>query len=428
MKNSIFFAPIFRRFLGLLLLASLSLPAANAPAPGTGGPVVVITYNDANRINITVASSNPKIAQLMQNAFALHGAFQTTAAVPLQYVLHFEPSGDNHITATIEPKSGSVSSYKVEVTAVSLTEAAYRAGDKVVEQLTNIPGFFAGKLAFVSERPIPGTTAAARSTAREIYVSDLLGQQVTRLTGDGKISALPRWSPDGTKLLYTGYYRAGFPDVILLDVATQKRTAFATYKGTNTGGTFSPDGKSVAMILSTTDGFTELYVSDSAGGNIRRLTHDNAAKAPVSKASPTWSPDSQRIAIAADYVGGHPLIFQIPAAGGTARALPTNISNYCADPAWNPRDPNKLAFMAEMGTQMFIAVYDFSKKTDPVTVYNEAAGSAPCWLNDGRHLLFTRRVGGMDQLFILDTAPAKAPKVVQLTHLGASEASWVYVK
>ncbi len=415
MKNKIFCAPGLVRCLGWLLAAAFAMGAANppaaTPAPGAGAPIIV-TYNQANRINIRVESSSPAIAQLMQNAFSLHGGFETTAALGVQYVLHFDPAGDNHVKATVEPKAPGGISYGVDVTSFSLNDAAYRAGDMVVEKLTNVPGFFAGKLAFVSERP--------PTNSREIYVSDLLGQSVTRLTTDGKISALPRWSPNGTKLLYTGYYRTGFPDIILLDLVTQKRTTFAAYQGTNTGGTFSPDGKSVAMILSTKDGGTELYVSDAEGNNIRRLTHE-----ATSKASPTWSPDSQRIAIADDYHGGHPLIYQIPAAGGALRAVQTNISNYCADPAWNPRDSNKIAFMAEVGIQMLIAVYDFSKKTDAITVYDGAAGSAPCWLNDGRHLLFTRRVNKMDQLFILDT---ESKQVKQLTHGGAAEAAWVYVK
>jgi TolB protein len=409
MKNSISLVQLFVRCFGLLLLATLAMAAANAPAPDASAPILVI-YKDANRINISVVSSSAKIALWMQNAFALHGAFQTTAAVPLQYVLHFEEAGENQVAATIEKIPGGIS-YKVNVTSSSLLDAAYRAGDKVVEQLTKQPGFFAGKLAFVSERP--------PTNSREIYVSDLLGQQVTRLTSDGKISALPRWSPDGTKLLYTGYYPKGYPDIIQLDVATQKRTILADYQGTNTGGTFSPDGKSVAMIL-TPNGVTELFVSDATGNNVRRLTHE-----ATSKASPTWSPDGQRIIIADD-ARGHPLLYQIPAAGGALKALQTNISNYCADPAWNPVYPNKVAFMAEVGTQMFIAVYDFNEGKS--TVFDTAAGSAPCWLNDGRHLLFTRRVGGMDQLFILDTAQTKSPKVVQLTHGGAFEASWVYVK
>ena len=409
MKNKTSAARFFLQFLGLWLLAALSGAAANAPATDTGGPIVV-TYSDAKRINVSVVSGSTRIAQLMQNAFALHGAFQTTAAVPVQYVLHFEPGGDNHVTATIEPKTPGGISYKVDVTSTSLIDAAYRAGDKVVEQLTQLPGFFAGKLAFVSER----------TKAPEIYVSDLLGQQVVPLTADGKNSMLPRWSPDGARVLYTGWYRTGFPNVISVDVATKGRTVFAAYQGTNTGASFSPDGKSVAMILSTKDGATELFVSDATGNNVRRLTHEAATKA-----SPTWSPDGQRI-VFVDDPRGHPLLYQIPVAGGTPRALQTNVSNYCADPAWNPRDPNKVAFMAEVGSQMLIAVYDF--KEGKTTTFDTAAGSAPCWLNDGRHLLFTRRVSGMDQLFILDTAPSKSPKVMQLTHLGASEASWVYVK
>jgi len=408
MKNKISFASVIAGLVGLLILPVVAAVAATAPAAPGGSGLIPVTYEQTKRINVSVVSTSPEIAVLMQNAFALHGGFDSTNAAAFQYILHFDPAGANKITATIEPKTVGGTSYSVTVTAATAREAAYRAGDAVVEKFTQLPGFFAGKLAFVSER----------TKAREIWTSDLLGQQTTQLTADKKISAVPRWSPDGMKLLYTGYYRTGFPDVILFDLATQKRTVFADYQGTNTGGTFSPDGKSVAMILSTKDGGTELFVGDAAGNNLRRLTHE-----ATSKASPTWSPDGQRIAIADDARGGHPLIFQIPATGGALRAVQTNISNYCADPAWNPRDPNQVAFMAEVGTQLLIAVYSF--KDAKTTVFDAAEGSDPCWLNDGRHLVFTHRSGGMDNLWILDTF---TKKLKQLTKLGASEAAWVYVK
>ena len=95
-----------------------------------------------------------------------------------------------------------------------------------------------GKLAFVAQN----------GKQQEIYTSDLFFRNVRRLTRDGSYSQHPRWSPDGRKLLYTGYYRTGFPDIFLIDLDTGRRVTIAQYKGLNTGATFSPNGQAMAMV------------------------------------------------------------------------------------------------------------------------------------------------------------------------------------
>jgi TolB protein len=397
---------------GLALLAAAAwADSSPAAAPADGGSIPVLYQNAVKRINLAVVSSSPAIAQLMQTAFSFHGAFDFSTAVPVQYVLHFEPAGAGRVSVAVESKTGGATIFSAEGSGATTAEAAYRAGDAVVEKLTQKPGFFAGKLAFVSQR----------TKYREIFESDLLGQEVTQLTNDHSTSDLPRFSPDGTKLLYTGYYRTGFPDIILYNLATHSRSTFAAYEGTNTGGAFSPDGQRVAMILSTNDGATELFVVDASGKHLVRLTRDSQS----SKFSPTWSPDGQQIIFGAD-PRGSPLLYKISAASRLRplpSALPTYISTYCADPAWNPRDANQVAFMEEQGTAYYIAVYDLAARK--TKVFPGAEGREPCWLNDGRHLVFTHRLSGMDQLYVLDT---ETQRVKQLTHNGAAEASWVYVK
>ena len=79
----------------------------------------------------------------------------------------------------------------------------------------------------------------------------------------GPQSIMPRWSPDGRKILYTGYFQTGAPDIFEIDTATQQRKPFVSLKGTNTSARFSPDGSLVAMIL-TGEGNSEVYVSNAS--------------------------------------------------------------------------------------------------------------------------------------------------------------------
>src|SRR6185436_11868476 len=116
------------------------------------------------------------------------------------------------------------------------------------------------------------------------------GQQLTR---DNASALAPRWSPDGSKLLYTSFYKSGFPDIFQIDLRNSNaRTTFVSFKGLNSGARFSPNGQQVAMILSG-EGSQEVYVSNAQGRQVARRTRSSTVKA-----SPCWSPDGSRIVFA----------------------------------------------------------------------------------------------------------------------------------
>ena len=87
--------------------------------------------------------------------------------------------------------------------------------------------------------------------------------------------------------------------------------------------------------------------------------------------------------------------------------IPTNISGYCAEPDWSAGAPNKIAFTIKIGAGFKIAVYDFStRKSTPVAT---GSGDAiePCWLADGRHLIFTSRRPNSRRTMLVDTETGK---------------------
>lgn len=368
------------------------------------GSIPVPYDSSVKRMGVAVVSGSPELAALLQNAFRIHGAFDLAAPGAAQYTLRADLAPGGRVTIAVEPKALGGASFTTTGSGANWHEAAYRAADEVVEKLTTYPGFFAGRLAYVSQR----------TKHSELYTSDVLGQDIRQLTADHSTSVHPRWSADGSKLVYTSYYRSGFPDVILYNLTAQTRSAIANYKGTNTGAAFSPDGRSIAMILSYT-GTPQLYVADANGKNLRALTHSSSLKA-----SPTWSPDGRQIILDCD-PQGEPLLYQISAAGGPLQPVQTGLPRYSAEPAWNPRDPALVAFMEQAGSQ-YIAVYSF--KTHSSEIYDAVDGSQPCWANDGRHIFFTHHsVGVQDQLYLLDTVTKKVSK---LTSLGASEPAFYY--
>jgi TolB protein len=219
-------------------------------------------------------------------------------------------------------------------------------------------------------------------------------------------------------LVYTTYYKTGFPDIYKIDLGSGSKTPIATFKGTNTGATFSPDGRQIAMTLSGT-GNSEIYVSDSRGKNMRRLTTNKSLEA-----SPSWSPDGRRLVYTSD-APGRPQLFEISSTGGPARRLPTNISSYCAEPVWNPTDESQIAFTAAVSGGFQIALYDTKTRTSKILTRG-ASSLEPAWLRDGRHIVFTRRDGANTRLMLLDTVSEKVSPLHNPSFGDTSSASYVY--
>jgi len=393
------------RALALLLLSTLFTSLVGAQSPTDLG--VIDRTGKKSELTISISATIPSVEALAKRAFQLHGAFRVVAG-DADISLQLRTAGTD--TVLFSATSGRTS-FNGTATGEDLQEATAMACDDVVERLLGIPGFFAGTLTLVGER----------DGRKEIFVGDLFFQkmrQVTRGKGD---SLSPKLSPNGDKLLYTTYAPSGFPDIYELTLASGQSSPFATYKGTNTGAVFSPDGSRVAMILSSS-GNAELYVAGATGRLPKRLTNNRSLEA-----SPTWSPDGSKIIFTSDQLG-KPQLFGMMSTGGPVSRLPTDISRYCSEPDWNPRNPRQIVFTAAESGGFKIALYDISlgKSTWLSTVGGDAV--EPAWLNDGRHLIFTNRSGGNTRLYILDTVSGNMEPLHSTRFGDSSQADFVMTR
>jgi TolB protein len=371
------------------LLVFIVVPAWTQ-TPRDIGAVDIAT--SARQIPVTVVSADAEMNRLANFAFEAHGAFRrvTTGA---HFTVRFTPAGGQQVR--VEVMRGNESRLNQTVAGTSARNALLRAADAAVTVMGGGRGFFASRLAFISER----------TGMPEVYVGDLFFGEVQQLTADHKQAMTPRWSPDGTRLLYTGYFRTGFPDIFQIDLTTMQRTPFVNFKGTNSGARFSPDGQRVAMVLSG-EGNPEIYVSNAQGRQIARLTRTAGVEA-----SPVFSPDGARLLFTSDMAGG-PQLYLMPSRGGAATRLPTDISRYCAEPDWSTGDPNRIAFTMRIGRGFQIGVYDLAQR-QPARQVSRAPMDAvePSWLADGRHLVYTARSANARSIWLLDTETGHATRL-----------------
>jgi TolB protein len=370
-----------RLFLGLVCFAATAVAQKSTSI----GEVTVV---GANTISVRITGTG-ELEALANTAFNAHGRYRRVAS-GAAYDISFSAVSPTQVRVDVTKGGAAVLSQTVS--GSNTRNALFRAADVAVKATSGLNGFFASKLAFVSNR----------SGSDELYVSDLFLGGAVAVTQQKSHVLTPRWSPDGSKILYTSYFRSGFPDIFIIDLAAGRWNTFVSFKGTNSGARFSPDGSKVAMVLSG-EGTPEIYVSPASGRPVSRRTKSSAVKS-----SPCFSPDGTRIVYASE---PGPQLYIMPVSGGTGTRVTSGISSYCSEPDWSRADPNKIAFTMRDGKRFQIAVLDL--KTGQSKKVSKAAYDAvePSWLGDGRHLVYTARAANSRSLVILDTESGKETKI-----------------
>lgn len=357
---------------------------------------------------ISIESDTPEVEALAKRAFSTHGAFKIDPKERL-FTFILQQNTPTEVALEIESHSSKQVQFQGKFQGKDLTEATLKACDAAVQKTLGIPGFFGGKIAFVGHR----------NKKNEIFTGDLFFKNIRQLTHDGVDVVFPKWSPDGKSIIYTSFYKTGFPDIFIMNATTGEKKTVAAYTGTNIGGVFSPNGEKIAMILSSS-GNPELYTANSNGHAPKRLTTTKALEA-----APSWSPDGKKIYFSCDALGA-PQIYVINANGEDMKRIPTNISRYCDEPAVNPLNPKQLAFTAAVSGGFQTAIFDFISQESHFITEGKIDHIEPCWMNDGRHLLVTRRNGVISELYVVDSETSKETAIHSKDFGNASMASFVY--
>ncbi|MBS0631067.1 MAG: PD40 domain-containing protein [Verrucomicrobia bacterium] len=369
-----------QNFLRIFLLLALTVTTATTVSAQIG----TIDVRANNKvILVRVSSPSAELNDLAQRAFGAHGLYKVTAGSVYAYDIRFTSVGATQVRVDIS--KGTAPFASSTVTGTSARNALLRAADFAVEKTNGIglKGFFTARLASI------GT----RTGKPEIYTSDLFFGEVKQITHDNAFALMPRWSPDGSKLLYTSFFKSGAPDIFQIDLRSSQRTTFVSFRGTNSSARYSPNGQQVAMVLSG-EGTPEIYISNAQGRQVSRKTRSDAVKS-----SPCFSPDGSRVVFAME---PGPQLYVMSTAGGPVSRVSSGFT-YCAEPDWSRTNPNKIAFTVMQGRNFQIAVLDLSTRQSQKVSKAPFDGVEPSWLADGRHLVYTARTASTSRICILDT-------------------------
>ena len=149
---------------------------------------------------------------------------------------------------------------------------------------------------------------------------------------------------------------------------------------------FSPDGRELVFQSFRTGSF-DLWQIPAAGGRARALT-----TGPADDREPTWFPDGRRLAFTSDR-NGNLDIWQLDATSGDLRPLTTALADDY-QPAVSP-DGKRLAFVSDRAGKAGLYVQSLEPAAESPEVMaggTEGRPVAPAWSPDGRTLAYIRTV------------------------------------
>lgn len=194
----------------------------------------------------------------------------------------------------------------------------------------------------------------------------------------------PRWSPDGTKIVFTSSCPDGNDEIYTMNADGGGLRRLTNNPSIDEFPAWSPDGKKIAFSSNRDSGAFHIYLMNADGTGQRRLTPAPAAGGNY----PAWSSQGTRLAFSLIKLGGDYEIYVINV-DGTGLVNITNHPGQDLYPSWSP-DDSKIVFssLRDQKQNIYVMKADGGNQTRLTSA--DAADSAPCWSPDGTKIAFSR--------------------------------------
>jgi Tol biopolymer transport system component len=294
-----------------------------------------------------------------------------------------------------------------------------------------------------------------------VFVIPALGGTELKLTDASCVGGsvgFPEWTADGSSIILVDRCMPEAPPGILkFSLKTGERRCLdspAHGEVSDSRLILSPDQKTVAFLRETTYGADEIYTVAVAGGNLRRLTYDNAAIWGL-----MWASDGRRI-IYESTRRGLSRLWQVPAAGGEvatesvypgigaisrdgkrlAYVVPSEVESFLPE-VWRIEfssaggrvlsqkkifDSSGLSGGVQLSPDGREIVFESSRSANTeiwkgnanagdlrqLTSFEKWSAGTPRWAPDGKSIAFDVQIGAHTQIYLMDSESRNQRSVV----------------
>ncbi|MDI9639498.1 DPP IV N-terminal domain-containing protein [Geitlerinema splendidum] len=243
-----------------------------------------------------------------------------------------------------------------------------------------------------------GSRIACKSNAEgspDLYVIDVFGGQIERLTESRAAEDDFAWSPDGRQIAFVAV-EGQRQDIYVVDVETRVTRQITQGLGTfNFSPAWSPDGTQIAFRASRDGRPGLLFVVRADGGDLRVLADGSSNVSPL-----LWSPDGTQILFerAADVRFSQNLAI----VDLTTRAIsPLIEGSYNARPAWSP-DGTAIAFVSRRDGDYALYLMSLGDPQPRNTGVPANTYTTPRWSQDGRQIVFDSWRAGASGIYLIN--------------------------
>jgi Tol biopolymer transport system component len=247
-----------------------------------------------------------------------------------------------------------------------------------------------------------------------IWIVDERGynrQQLTSESSEAVAHLLPRWSPDGKKIIYQRVERTKF-DIATVDVASRRSINLTIDNSRKINPVWGVDGKSIYFSSDRGGGMNVWRIFIGADGKPigmpQQLTNGAGQDVEISMAA-----DGKRLAFATLRQNADLWRLPLSAEGTAAGAAQPLIATTREDSRgeWSP-DGQSIAFNSDRSGDMNIWTYSLRDGSTHQITHGAGGDYQPNWSPDGQQLIFfSSRAGNLD-VWKVEVASGK---VTQLT-------------
>jgi TolB protein len=287
-----------------------------------------------------------------------------------------------------------------KVSPAQVKQVIARYADRVLQAYTGRPGIFSSHLLFVGK--------ATKSSYKQVYISDFDGSNAQAITSSQAPHISPAFSHDGRFVTYTSF-EDGNPDLFIYEIATGKKRKLSGRKGLNSGSNWAA-ADTVVAFTGSAEGDADIFAITPDGKRSRAII-----RGPGLDVDPSFSPDKKWLAFVSGRFG-NPHIFRAELkwdGESDVRVLSDKRLTYAgwwnATPSWSP-DSSKIAFA---GYDRDIDRFDiFMMNIDGTSMERLTIRSGdnehPTWSPNGQLLVFEssrqpgRDIKGARQLYVMN--------------------------